>query len=258
MCNKKIQTKIPNINSKIKEIFKNDHVNIPYTGPTIPEETALMPTPLAKTKLESLSFEQIQEFICDRDNFIETKGNLKVGKLSSGPYETFGGTLEFKRLHFHFDNLVIPIRLRYYFNKSKICEIDTEEEEMDISENDIQKDVSGRNFGSIIATIEKDISGILFENYFCSDGEDIANINKLFYDLEPFFANYSSNFGVFFDVFMDPIMDQSLFAKKIHRHLIKVYCENLESQPKNVFVSYQEKIQRVKQLGWMDVISTPK
>jgi hypothetical protein len=256
MCDKKIQNKLSNITSKIREVFKNDHVNIPYTGPTVPEETALMPTAIAKTKLDQLEFEHVTDFLCDRGNYIETKGKLKVNNLSSGPYETFGGTLEFKRLHFHFKNLAIPVKIRYYFNKSKICEVDVDEKEEDISENQIEKDISGRNLGSILATIDSDVSGILFDQYFCSDGEDPNNINQLFYDLEPYFKDYSSNFGVFFDAFMDPIMDQSLFAKKIHHRLMKIYCKELKSDiPKNAFVSYHEKVQRIKEMGWTNVIS---
>jgi hypothetical protein len=242
MCDKKIQFKIPTISSKIAEVFDNQHVNIPYTGPTVPEETALMPTSIAKTKVDQLEFEHMSDFLCDRGNYLETKGKVKLDHLSSGPYETFGGTLEFKRLHFHFKNLVIPLKIRYYFNKSKICEVDI--------------DVSGRNLGSIVPTIETDISGIVFDQYFCSDGEDPSNINQLFYDLEPYFKDYSSNFGVFFDAFMDPIMDRSLFAKKIHQQIMKIYCQELKNEmPKNAFVSYHEKIQRIKEMGWTNVIS---
>ena len=249
MCDKKIQFQIPKITSKVREIFKNDHVNIPYTGPTIPEETALMPTPLAQTRIEEPFFEHVSEFVCDRGNFLEAKGKLGIKSISSGPYETFGGTLEFKRLHFHFKNLEIPVRIRYYFNKSKICEVEVKEEEPDISENQIVKDMSGRNFGSIISNVRTDGSGISFEKYFCSDGEDPSNINQLFYDLEPYFSDYSSNFGVFFDVLLDPILDQSMFAKKIHHQMIKLYCKET---PKSS--AYQDKIQRIKNMGWANVI----
>jgi hypothetical protein len=289
MCDKKIHFPSERIYSKTHEIFENEHVNIPYTGPTVPEETALMPTAIAKTHLkDGLTFETVQDFLCDRGNLIETKGKVKIGKLSSGPYETFGGTLEFKRLHFHFENLVLPLHVKYYFNKSKICDDLNSKDRIDVPENIIQKDVSGRNMGSIVATIHTDISEISFDKYYCSDGEDPTNINQLFYDLEPYFSDYSSNFGIFFDAFIDPIMDQSLFAKKIHHRLQTIYCKNSNNKgedkgsedkgegnkeekkeqsedkgedkgedklPMNIYICYQEKLVRMKEKGWMQLIS---
>jgi hypothetical protein len=246
MCDK-IGTKFQTQTSTEKILFRPNNISIPYVGPTIPDSTKLTSrSNTIATITDGIEFEQIGD-ICSRITYLETNGILKIKNIVSGGYQTFGGKLEFKELYFFFSDLIMNIKVRYYFNPFTICK------------DDIQKMNNDENRPFMV--IIDDTKGISFDKdkYFVTNSEDRNNINPLFFDLIPSLSNYNSEFGPFFDQFVAPIMNQTGFGIQIGKEFNRVYCEEYHKQTQvkfedlDLYHIYEDRVDRLKRMGIYDI-----
>ena len=237
MCDKILSKKYSTQNIDKTIEFTANSINIPYKGPTTGLETSLRSTKDQKVILKGkISFE-VEADICDRENLLETSAILMIEKLTAGPYETVGSEIEFKDLYFHFKNLKLFLKTKFYFNPLSICR----EEES----------VSTKGIGSLMFMIDEE-KGIEFEKYFVSNGTDETKVNELFYDLEPQFKIYNSTFGIFFDSIAEKLEFNKDFGTPVKNEFIKILCEyNKENIPTQ---AYYEKVEHLKQMNIYSVI----
>jgi hypothetical protein len=229
MCEKKIQTPFEKI-LITENTFPMEKLSIFYGGPSIKEDVTLASFDITENMVSKISFQPTSD-ICVSDKSITTTGDIKIEYLRTGPYQTLGGTLEFRRLFFHFKDLVIHVKIKFIYNSDTVC--------TDASDT------------KLLLIVDKD-KGVNFDTYFATDGTDITNINELFYDLDKYFKNYSSNFGVLFDILLNSIIKNSELGKLINNELIRIICDS-EKQKIPAF-SYIEKLQRLNQRGDIDII----
>ena len=230
MCDQILKNPFQNQSLDIEMIPMN-MFSIPYGGPTIKEDVTLDSVDTTENMISKISFEPTSD-ICLNKNQITTSGILKISYFRSGPYQTLGGTLEFRRLFLHFKDLVLNVKVKFTYNPDTICK-NSEDTKL-----------------VMIVDPEK---GIDFDEYFVTDGSDITNINDLFYDLTKYFKNYSSNFGVLFDILLMSILDKSKFKKQIIDEFTRLIClEQKKEAP--VSSSYTEKLVQLIRTGDIRII----
>jgi hypothetical protein len=235
MCDQILSKKYSTQNTDKTIEFNPNSIIIPYKGPTTGLETSLRSSKNQKTKIQGKTSFEVSDEICDRDNFLETKAILSIEKLMTGPYETVGSQIEFKDLYFHFKNLKMYLRVKFYFNPLSICR--TEEET-----------ASTKGNGALMLLVDEEM-GVEFERYFVTNGEKETDVNDLFFDLESFFKNYNSTFGIFFDAIVDKFEFNQEIGHLIRNEFVKILCEH-KKEPKSEVVRYQcyqEKISYLKQ-----------
>jgi hypothetical protein len=243
MCDRIISKKYTLQNTNQTISFTANSINIPYKGPTTGLETSLRSSNQQQVTIKGKSSFDVEGEICDRDNFIETKAILFFENLNAGPYETVGSEIEFKNLYFHFRNLKIHLNLKFYFNPLSIC-------------RKIEETVSSKGNGSLMLLINEEL-GVEFDEYFVSDGEDEKNINDLFFDLEPFFKNYNSTFGIFFDSIVDKFEFNQEFGSLIRNEFVRLLCEHRKENPKSEEIpvfAFREKMNLLKEKDIYSVI----
>jgi len=150
--------------------------------------------------------------------------------------------------------------------------------------------------GGLIMDVDRQ-KGITVEKFYISEGIFGEPNQALTAIIEPLIKNYSSQFGVFYDIILVGIAELSIFSDLVRNEFLRIYCiyqktnpyippklEDLEKEtpapdsertvpvvPSSnmVPISYesilyrqisskQEKIQRIKNLGWKSVISKKK
>jgi hypothetical protein len=133
MCEDKV--KIPFLKQEflIKEtIPAPNNIKIPYKDETLLEDIVLSNLPSMGIQYQGKIILDMSGDICDYKNYLEANGILKFESILSGPYETQGGVIQFRRLYFHFRNLEIPVKIIYQYNPDLICSNQNKE---DLSEN---------------------------------------------------------------------------------------------------------------------------
>ena len=231
MCDQKIKTPFETVSNEM-ELFPMNNVAIPYGGPTIKEDVQLDSFGTTENMISKITFTPTGDICINKDGLVTT-GEIKIQYFRTGPYQTIGGTLEFRRLFFHFKDLILNVKVKFVYNTDNICSNNPTDTKL-----------------FIIIDREK---GVDFDEYFVTDGTDITNINDLFYDLTMYFKNYSSNFGVLFDILLNSLLEKSGFVKIISNEFIRIICED-QKLSKTTTTVFRDKLQRLKINGDMDVI----
>jgi hypothetical protein len=106
----------------ISETLPLENIKIPYEDPTLLEKLTVLGFPNTGLKIDGKINLDVSG-ICDiSQNRLEANGKLKLENIVSGPYETEGGIISFRRLFLHFKNLEIPIQIYYEYEKEKVCD----------------------------------------------------------------------------------------------------------------------------------------
>jgi hypothetical protein len=221
----------------------------------------------------------------DKRKTLTLNGILRVEEYKAGPLETKGGIVQFKRLYFHFRDLEIPIKIIYRYDPETICEdniINPIRHLTKIDKNELKsiqkrivsttwRDMYGDMFqfkisdfdyfhiqdgsNNRISTDEKrfDIevirsidSNLKFNRYFVTNQDNENNMNPLFNNLEPYFKKYDSSFNLFYDTLVSGLNDIS-FSEKIEIELKRIICETKDEDVKNIYVSFNDKINHLKE-----------
>lgn len=246
MCDNPISEKI-NISSKEQDEITGSNMNVEYKGKTTGMTTSLKSRPKSTILITDTTTFQTVGDICDKMDYLESKGVLTLERMLFGPLDTFGSKLTFENMYFHFDDMKLNLIVKFFYNPLSICR--------EAPEPDAKKDYS------ITFEIDKtNIKPIDLKLFYATNGKS-SDINSLFYDLEDEFKNYNGGFSRFYDYLINQIAISSQFVKKIEDEFKKVYCKyavnkkiNTHIQKvKNPFVLYKQKIDILKRL---DIYST--
>lgn len=276
MCDVKLQNPFQKQEISINEEHPSKKISIAYQDPTTFENVILNSFSLTKSFWSGkVSFETIGD-ICDFGDYIEFNGILKIEKYKSGPLETKGGIVQFKRLYFHFRDLEIPVTIKYYYDKEKICNEDIIQnnsspislgltfhlshhnsdtyyyKRIDTSNNQIVNDKSGLNV-RINTTPE---TSVKLSKYFVTNLDNENNMNPLMNNLEPKFRQYDSSFNPFYQAIASSIVDVSL-GRKVEKELNRIICSSQtpsEEIVKNSYVLFNEKVNHLRELNLYSLI----
>ena len=232
-------------------------LDLSYNDPTTLQIQKFKNAPMLELKIKGNTAIDICGTICDiSENQLVMKGTLKLEKNISGPYRTEGGIIRFQRLFLHFDNLVIPIELKYSYDINKIC---------DPSFN-ILKDTSG-----IDVSLDVSRNAILFDKFFVSNSLFEMNRNEIFTGLVDQFRDTNGTFNEVYKNFLSSLKGTDIFMMTI-QELNRIICltKNKENnkEPQKIKAQpsfddeeyllpasrYKEKIARLKDKGYLELI----
>jgi hypothetical protein len=193
--------------------------------------------------------------ICNYNNQIKTKGIMSFEKIISGPYRTEGGIIQFQRLYLRFEQLKIPIHLSYNYDPQKIC---------DVSSN---LDLSGALQIKLDDSSENKIG---FDKFFVTNSLFESNRNEIFSSFGEQFKNINGTFKGVFENFLSTLKNTEIFVLVV-TELNRILCLSKKeggSQGGNTkeikvsekdtdilpMIRYKEKIARLKEKGFLDLI----
>lgn len=259
MCDNKInipftsqEKQIYPLNSDSFTIYKLDKLDISYNDPTTLQIQKFKNTSLLELKTNGKTIVDISGDICDSEDQLTMKGTLRLQKVISGPYRTEGGIIQFQRLFLYFDELVIPIEIKYSYDIDKICNPSSEVEMIP----------------SIDVTLDLSQSSILFDNFFVTNGTDEKNRNEIFTKLIDEFKNLNGTFRRLYEDFISGVKDSEIFML-VEKELNRIICLSKTPSNKNIsrnflfenekeyYLSsnrYKDKLARLKDKGYLDLI----
>jgi hypothetical protein len=245
MCDRKLNSSFKNQSSTKPEILKSEKLVINYDDPTLFQNVGLYSGVSRTTSISGEIVLQIDGDICNFGNYLEANGNLKMAQILTGPYETKGGILEYRRLYFFFKDLNLKVKIRYNYDPKTICNgkpipnpIEPQTAQ-DLSQN------------KILIQVDSD-ELIEFSGFIASNGADTSNINLQMQNLKPFFEDPKKGFFPFYDAFLINLNENSGFGKLIDQEFQRILCEsNLE---KAKIGDYYDKIEKIKDLNLVSVI----
>ena len=271
MCDVKLQNPFQTQELSIDEKTTTKKIGIPYKDLTTSEDISLYSGLTNQTNwIGKVSFSIVGD-ICDRKDYVEGNGILKIDKLKTGPYETKGGIIQFRRLYFNFKEMEIPIKVRFKYDKDKLCTTDDSSKPLQTA---ITSDISGGT--QDISGGTRDISGswdisgvnlivkvnttpdspVKFKEYVVTNGDNETNTNQLMNNLEPLFRKSDSEFIPFYDALVGSTYKLTL-EKNIEAEFKKVICGPKKSNDevvKSSYTLYQQKINHLKELNIYSVI----
>jgi hypothetical protein len=236
--------------------YKLDKLDISYNDPTNLQLQKFKNTSLLELKTNGKTIVDISGDICDTGDQLTMKGTLRLQNVISGPYRTEGGIIQFQRLFLYFDQLVIPIQMKYSYDANKICNTSNLEVDMIPSIN-VELDVSQ--------------SSILFDDFFVSNGIDKKNRNEIFTGLIDQFKDPNGSFRAIYENFISELKDSEIFML-VEKELNRMICQSKTGNKNDVqnisrtiqflnedeyYLSsnrYNEKISRLKDKGYLDLI----
>lgn len=253
MCDNKInipftsqEKQIYPLNSDSFTIYKLDKLDISYNDPTTLQVQKFKNTSLLELKTNGKIIVDISGDICDSEDQLTMKGTLRLQKVISGPYRTEGGIIQFQRLFLYFDELVIPIELKYSYDINKIC-----------NPSDVVIDPS------INVTIDSSRS-ILFDNFFATNGSDEKNRNEIFTGLKDQFKDPNHSLRGVYEGFINALKGSEIFIS-VEKELNRIICLSKGPSNQNILFEnekeyylssnrYKDKIARLKDKGYLDLI----
>jgi hypothetical protein len=196
--------------------------------------------------------------ICDiSENQLVMKGTLKFEKIIAGPYRTEGGIVQFQRLFLHFDNLEIPMELKYSYDINKICDHSLNHPSLNL-----HKDTSG-----IEVSLDPSRNVMSFDNFFVYN-LFIMNRNEIFTGLVDQFRDTNGTFSGVYKNFLSSLKGTEIFTMVI-QELNRIIClskkKTKENQQQKISSTnddeyllpssrYKEKIARLRDNGYLDLI----
>ena len=248
MCDNPISEKI-NISSNDKDEFSAANLNVEYQGKTTGMTTSLKSRPKSTILIsDKTTFETVGD-ICDKKDYLESKGVLTLQHILFGPLDTFGSKLTFENMYFHFKDLKLNLIVKFFYNPLSICR--------ESPDPNAKKDYS-ITFEIDKTSMEK--GPVDLKLFYATNGKS-SDINSLFYDLEEQFKNYDKGFSSFYDYFVNQLAGSFQFVRKIEDEFKKIYCKNQKDQNINEtsqkvkipYILYKQKIDILKRL---DIYST--
>jgi hypothetical protein len=273
MCDDKVKIPFLKQEFSLKETIPppND-IKIPYKDETIFEDIVLSNLPSLGIQYDGKISLDISGDICDFGNYLEANGILKFENIVSGPFQTEGGTVQFRRLYAHFRNLEIPVKVVYQYNPNYVCSIE------DLSENIPDLIQSSDESGNLVdGSGNKDNSGNLvdgsqnnlpkkqlefilnptdqnsyrFEKYFVTNGLNETNQNIIFNNLESKLKMPNNIYEPIYKLFTDSIPSIQIgdfIVQEMNRILCLKYGKknNKDENVINVYKIYNEKLERLK------------
>jgi hypothetical protein len=285
MCDKVI---IPFLKQEIQisDTLPLDNIKISYEDPTLLEKLSILGFTNTGIKLDGKINLDVSGLCDTSENRLEANGKIKLENLVSGPYETQGGIVSFRRLFFHFKNLEIPIQIYYEYDKQKVC---------DPSYNLI--DISGATGGGATGTSgatgakkilfptvdkidgsgNKDISGnkdlsnnivkrrpfeinvntdgsentFQFEKFFVTNGIQETNVNLIFTTLESYFKDPKSIFTPVYQSYLNSLIQTKLgmiIKQELNRILCLKYNKNNIPSEDNISKTYVNYKEKIERL----------
>jgi hypothetical protein len=263
-CNK---INIPFVKQEIQKYPINDisfnnyylgKLDISYNDPTTLQFQKFKNTSISELRTNGKMIVDISGDICDTGDEVTIKGTLKIDNIISGPYRTEGGIIQFQRLFLHFDQLMIPIQIKYSYDINKIC---------DPSLN-IMKDISGFE----VKLNNTSQNQIKFDNFFVTNALFETNRNEIFTGLVDEFKTTNGTFRGVYEDFISALKDSEIFMMTI-KELNRIICLSKSESKKNLSRSilrnvpfsnedeyylssnrYNDKIARLKDKGYLDLI----
>lgn len=259
MCDVKLEIPFQKQELKLEQQFPSKKLSIPYKDPTTFENVELKTSALSKSYWTGNATFEVVGDICKEEDYLDFNGILKIEQYKSGPLETKGGVVQFKRLFFHFRDLEIPIHVKYYYDTETICE---EKPQINKSYNfytllqstDVSQNVIPPN-GIVPQINPKSDSTFKFTRFFVTNSDNESNMNPLFNNLEPEFKRLDSSFNAFYQ-FIATELNETKFASQITTELNRIICspKTTEENMKNSYILYNEKIHHLKELNIYSLI----
>lgn len=264
MCDAKLQIPFQSQEISIKEEVPLNKIKIPYTDPTTEEKVSLKSSSLTKSFWSGKTSFDIVGDICDFQNYIQAKGILKIENLKIGPMETSGGIVEFKRLFLRFNELEIPIQIKYDYQLEEICKEPVTTNKMPTLDSYFQQtmDVSAvpleekEDAGLVVEIHPTQETPVKFTKYFTTNADNEKNQNLLMNNLEPEFKKYDSSFNQVFQANISNLSASSL-AKRIEEELKRIIClskKSSEETIKTAYSRYQQKVHHLRELNIYSII----
>ena len=264
MCDVKLQNPFQKQESPIKENIPFQPFSLTYKDPTVFEDLTLSTNRLTKTIWEgNITFEIFGD-ICDYNNYIEANGLLKIGMFKTGPLETKGGVIQFKRLFFNFSDLEIPVKIKYEYNPETLCNESTSEA---IETNYFEKHIVDASSTTMekrslftITTAPTSERPIKFNKYYVTNSDTETNMNNLFNNLESEIKKIDTFFLPFYN-FVAYSLPETELGKKIENEFKRIICLSKKSSNETVktgSVFYKEKIDYLKEMNLYSLIRSNK
>jgi len=177
---------------------------LPYTDLESRESGTLSSFGTTEMTFDSITFDPIG-YQCLLENSVETNAIMNIKGLRTGPYQSSGFSLNFKRLFFFAKDLIIFTKVRFVYNPENVC-----------------KDISGSKVYMIIDNIR----GIEYADFYVTDGLNNESRNPTFVILDYLFKEHSTHFGLFWDSVLNTILQGSEINELILKEFERTYCEH--------------------------------
>lgn len=178
---------------------------LPFTDLESREDGTLSSFGTTEMTFESLTFDPIG-YQCILQDSIETNAMITIKNFRSGPYQTSGFSLNFKRLFFFIKDLIIFVKVRFVYDPNTLC-----------------TDVSGNRK---IYMIIDNIRGIEYGDFYVTDGLNNESRNPTFLILDYLFKEHSTHFGLFWDSIVNTILQGSEINELIMNEFERTLCED--------------------------------
>jgi hypothetical protein len=243
MCDRKLNQSFRKQSSNTLEKIKTSKTVIDYQDPTLFQNITFYSSGLTTTSISGEILLELDDEICNYGNYVEAKGILSIDSLKTGPYETKGGILSFRRLYFMISKLVIPIQLRYNYDPNTVCNGNPVPENNRVPPKE-NVDLSGNKI-MIRMDPNKDV---IFSDFISTNGEDINNRNLLMENLKSFFLDRTKGFTPFFESITIGINEETALGKLVDMEMKRILCDQI------ININFQEKFDHIRNMNLESVI----